>query len=137
MTRASEIRGLLSDVHGVLFTHPEAIPGSVNAVRRLRNSGFPVRFLTNSTQFPKSHILETLVECGFDLTSDLLLTAPEAAGEIHTDFQKGFIRAETMSYDDYIAGNGEQGAREAGRLRSEGKDYVMAEGDVVHFLFNV
>ena len=64
-------------------------------------------------------------------------TAPEAAGAIHTDFQKGFIRAETTSFEDYIAGNGEQGARLAGRLRSEGKTYVMAEGDVVHFLFNV
>jgi len=64
-------------------------------------------------------------------------TAPEAAGEIHTDFQKGFIRAETIAFEDFIAGNGEQGAREVGRLRSEGKDYVMAEGDVVHFLFNV
>lgn len=64
-------------------------------------------------------------------------TAPQAAGEIHTDFEKGFIRAETIAFDDYIAGNGEQGAREAGRLRAEGRDYVMAEGDVVHFLFNV
>jgi GTP-binding protein YchF len=64
-------------------------------------------------------------------------TAPQAAGEIHTDFEKGFIRAETIAYDDYIAANGEQGAREAGRLRAEGKDYRMAEGDVVHFLFNV
>ena len=64
-------------------------------------------------------------------------TAPEAAGEIHTDFQKGFIRAETIAYDDYIKGNGEQGAREAGRFRAEGKSYVMHEGDVVHFLFNV
>ncbi|MFQ5635804.1 MAG: redox-regulated ATPase YchF [Gammaproteobacteria bacterium] len=64
-------------------------------------------------------------------------TAPQAAGEIHTDFQKGFIRAETIAFDDYIAGGGEQGARESGRLRSEGKDYVMREGDVVHFLFNV
>ena len=64
-------------------------------------------------------------------------TAPQAAGEIHTDFEKGFIRAETIAFEDYIAGNGEQGAREAGRLRSEGKDYVMAEADVVHFLFNV
>ncbi len=64
-------------------------------------------------------------------------TAPQAAGEIHTDFEKGFIRAETIAFEDFIAGNGEQGAREAGRLRSEGKDYVMAEGDVVHFLFNV
>jgi len=64
-------------------------------------------------------------------------TAPEAAGEIHTDFQKGFIRAETIAYDDYVKGSGEQGAREAGRLRAEGKNYVMHEGDVVHFLFNV
>ena len=64
-------------------------------------------------------------------------TAPQAAGEIHTDFEKGFIRAETIAYDDYVAGNGEQGAREAGRLRAEGKDYIMHEGDVVHFLFNV
>jgi len=64
-------------------------------------------------------------------------TAPQAAGEIHTDFEKGFIRAETIAYDDYIVGDGEQGAREAGRLRSEGKEYVMHEGDVVHFLFNV
>ena len=64
-------------------------------------------------------------------------TAPEAAGEIHTDFQHGFIRAETVSFDDYIARNGEQGAREAGKLRSEGKEYVVREGDVIHFLFNV
>ena len=70
-------------------------------------------------------------------TVEIGATAPEAAGEIHTDFQKGFIRAETIAYDDYIKGNGEQGAREAGRFRAEGKSYVMHEGDVVHFLFNV
>ena len=64
-------------------------------------------------------------------------TAPQAAGEIHTDFERGFIRAETISFDDYIALNGEQGAREAGKLRAEGKDYVVDEGDVIHFLFNV
>jgi GTP-binding protein YchF len=64
-------------------------------------------------------------------------TAPQAAGEIHTDFEKGFIRAETIAFDDYISGNGEQGAREAGKLRAEGKEYVMCEGDVVHFLFNL
>ena len=64
-------------------------------------------------------------------------TAPQAAGEIHTDFEKGFIRAETIAYDDYVAGDGEQGAKEAGRLRLEGKDYVVAEGDVMHFRFNV
>ena len=64
-------------------------------------------------------------------------TAPQAAGVIHTDFERGFIRAETIAYDDYIACKGEAGAREAGKLRLEGKDYVVAEGDVMHFRFNV
>jgi GTP-binding protein YchF len=64
-------------------------------------------------------------------------TAPEAAGEIHTDFQRGFIRAEVIAYDDFVAGKGEHGAREAGRLRLEGKDYLVHEGDVMHFRFNV
>ncbi|ABM61762.1 redox-regulated ATPase YchF [Halorhodospira halophila] len=64
-------------------------------------------------------------------------TAPEAAGRIHTDMQRGFIRAEVVSYDDYIAHSGEQGAKDAGRWRLEGKEYVLAEGDVVHFRFNV
>ncbi len=63
--------------------------------------------------------------------------APEAAGEIHTDFERGFIRAETISYDDYIHSNGETGARDAGKLRSEGKDYVVRDGDVMLFRFNV
>lgn len=64
-------------------------------------------------------------------------TAPEAAGVIHTDFQKGFIRAETTAYEDYDQYGGEQGAKEAGKFRLEGKDYVMRDGDVVHFRFNV
>ena len=64
-------------------------------------------------------------------------TAPEAAGVIHTDFQKGFIRAEVISYDDFIKYNGEQGAKDAGRWRLEGKDYVVQDGDVIHFRFNV
>ena len=64
-------------------------------------------------------------------------TAPQAAGRIHTDFEKGFIRAELVAFDDYIAGNGEQGAKDAGKWRLEGKDYIMQEGDVVHFRFNV
>ncbi|KAF2991325.1 redox-regulated ATPase YchF [Methylocystis sp. MJC1] len=62
--------------------------------------------------------------------------APQAAGVIHTDFEKGFIRAETIAYDDYVAYKGEAGARDAGRLRLEGKDYVVADGDVMHFRFN-
>jgi ribosome-binding ATPase len=64
-------------------------------------------------------------------------TAPEAAGVIHTDFEKGFIRAETIAFADYVALNGEAGAREAGKLRSEGKEYVVRDGDVMHFRFNV
>ena len=64
-------------------------------------------------------------------------TAPNGAGRIHTDFERGFIRAEVVSYDDYIACNGESGAKEAGKWRLEGKDYIMQEGDVVHFRFNV
>ena len=62
--------------------------------------------------------------------------APAAAGVIHGDFERGFIRAETIAYDDYIAGNGEAGAREAGKLRIEGKTYLVKDGDVLHFLFN-
>ncbi|MGE0114391.1 MAG: redox-regulated ATPase YchF [Steroidobacteraceae bacterium] len=64
-------------------------------------------------------------------------TAPQAAGVIHTDFEKGFIRAEVIAYEDFIAGRGEQGAKEAGRLRLEGKEYLVREGDVMHFRFNV
>ncbi|MFR3877929.1 MAG: DUF933 domain-containing protein [Collinsella sp.] len=64
-------------------------------------------------------------------------TAPQAAGVIHTDFERGFIKAEVIGYDDYIELGGEQGAKAAGKLRIEGKDYVMADGDVVHFRFNV
>ena len=64
-------------------------------------------------------------------------TAPQAAGVIHTDFERGFIRAETMSYDDFIANNGEQGCKAAGKLRVEGKEYIVKDGDILHFLFNV
>ncbi len=64
-------------------------------------------------------------------------TAPQAAGVIHTDFERGFIRAEVASYDDYVACGGEQGAREAGKLRLEGKEYTVRDGDVIHFRFNV
>ena len=64
-------------------------------------------------------------------------SAPQAAGVIHTDFERGFIRAEVIAFDDYLAYRGEAGAREAGRLRLEGKDYIVREGDVMHFRFNV
>jgi hypothetical protein len=64
-------------------------------------------------------------------------TAPQAAGVIHTDFERGFIRAEVASYEDFVAHGGEQGAKEAGKLRLEGKDYTVRDGDVIHFRFNV
>ena len=64
-------------------------------------------------------------------------TAPQAAGVIHTDFERGFIRAQTIAFDDFIHHGGEQGAREAGRMRAEGKEYVVKDGDVLNFLFNV
>jgi len=64
-------------------------------------------------------------------------TAPQAAGKIHTDFEKGFIRAQTIAFDDFVAYKGEQGAKEAGKMRSEGKEYIVKDGDVMNFLFNV
>jgi len=63
--------------------------------------------------------------------------APQAAGAIHSDFEKGFIRAETIGYADFVALGGEQAAKEAGRMRLEGADYVVADGDILHFRFNV
>ena len=63
--------------------------------------------------------------------------APQAAGAIHTDFQRGFIKAEVISYKDFISCNGESGAKSNGRLRLEGKDYLVMDGDVIHFKFNV
>ena len=65
------------------------------------------------------------------------MTAPQCAGIIHTDFERGFIRAEVTSYSDYVEHGGEKGAKEAGRQRLEGKDYIMQDGDIVHFRFNV
>ena len=64
-------------------------------------------------------------------------TAPQAAGVIHTDFERGFIRAQTIAFDDFIAFKGEQGAKDAGKMRAEGKEYVVKDGDVMNFLFNV
>jgi len=63
--------------------------------------------------------------------------APRAAGKIHTDFEKGFIRAETIAFEDFVKNDGEKGAKEAGKLRSEGKDYIINDGDVIHFLFSI
>ena len=71
------------------------------------------------------------------LTVAVGATAPKAAAVIHTDFEKGFIRAEVIAYDDFIQFKGENGAKEAGKWRLEGKDYIVQDGDVMHFRFNV
>ena len=63
--------------------------------------------------------------------------APKAAGKIHSDFEKGFIKAETASYDDFVRFKGEAGCREAGKLRQEGRNYIVQDGDIINFLFNV
>ena len=98
--------------------------------------------------------LDRVIRCGYSLlglqtyftagekevrawTTKVGATAPKAAAEIHTDFERGFIRAEVIAYDDFVSGKGEQGAKEAGRLRLEGKEYIVQEGDVMHFRFNV
>ena len=98
--------------------------------------------------------LDRVIRCGYALlglqtfftagpkevrawTTKIGATAPKAAAEIHTDFERGFIRAEVIAFDDYVSGDGEQGAKEAGRLRLEGKEYIVQEGDVMHFRFNV
>jgi ribosome-binding ATPase YchF (GTP1/OBG family) len=65
------------------------------------------------------------------------MTAPQAAGVIHGDFEKGFIRAETIAYQDFVISGGETGAKDAGRMRAEGKEYVVQDGDVMNFRFNV
>jgi hypothetical protein len=70
-------------------------------------------------------------------TVEVGCTAPQAAGVIHNDFEKGFIRAETIAFDDFVAFKGEQGAKDAGKMRSEGKEYIVKDGDVMHFRFNV
>jgi GTP-binding protein YchF len=70
-------------------------------------------------------------------TTPVGCTAPQAAGKIHTDFEKGFIRAEVIAYDDYVNCKGEAGAKDAGKWRLEGKDYIVLDGDVMHFRFNV
>ena len=64
-------------------------------------------------------------------------TAPQAAGVIHTDFERGFIRAEVIGFEDFVANKGEQGSKEAGKMRLEGKEYIVKDGDVMHFRFNV
>ena len=97
-----DIDAVLCDVHGVLYVHPEAIPGSPEGVAKLRQSGKPFRFLTNSTQFPKSHIVASLRELGIDLQPHEVLTSPEAAGLVlqQRGLQKiGWLCAPALSED--------------------------------------
>jgi GTP-binding protein YchF len=105
----------------------EAVGLSEPGLNRVIRAGYGLlRLVTFFTAGPKESRAWT-VEQG--------AKAPQAAGVIHSDFEKGFIRAETIAYDDYVACNGEAGAREAGKLRLEGKDYVVQDGDVLHFRF--
>ena len=84
-----------------------------------------------------SRVANAVLRRAIALRRQATTTAPEAAGVIHTDFQKGFIKAEIVSFDDLVAAGSMVKAREAGKVRMEGKDYVMADGDVVEFRFNV
>ena len=81
--------------------------------------------------------LAKIIRAGYKLLGLQTSKAPQCAGIIHSDFERGFIRAETISFDDFIKFGGEQGCKEAGKVRSEGKEYVVQDGDVLEFLFNV
>ncbi len=98
-------------------------------LNRVIRAGYKLLGLQTFFTVGEKEVRAWTVRCG--------ATAPQAAGEIHTDFAKGFIRAEVIGYDDFIRGKGEQGAKEAGRLRLEGKEYIVQEGDCMHFRFNV
>ncbi|HLU07505.1 MAG TPA: DUF933 domain-containing protein, partial [Woeseiaceae bacterium] len=129
-----------------------AICAAIEADIALLDEGDKAEFLADlGMQEPG---LDRVIRCGYRLlglqtfftagvkevrawTTRVGATAPKAAAEIHTDFEKGFIRAEVIAYDDFVAFKGEQGAKEAGRLRLEGKEYIVQEGDVMHFRFNV
>jgi len=105
----------------------EAVGLTEPGLNRVIRAGYALlRLITYFTVGPKEARAWTIAEG---------TKGPQAAGVIHTDFEKGFIRAETIAYEDYIAGNGETGAREAGKFRLEGKDYVVADGDILHFRF--
>jgi ribosome-binding ATPase YchF (GTP1/OBG family) len=105
----------------------EAVGLKETGLDRLVNAGYGLLHLvTYFTVGPKETRAWTITQG---------TKAPQAAGVIHSDFERGFIRSETIGYDDYIAGGGEAGARDAGKLRLEGKDYAVADGDVLHFRF--
>ena len=96
---------------------------------RLSNAGYKLLGLQTSFTAGEKEVRAWTINIGD--------SAPKAAGKIHTDFERGFIRAETVTFEDYIQNNGEKGSKEAGKLRSEGKEYIVQDGDVIHFLFSV
>ena len=131
--------GLLSAPHCLLMCGPLAAAGC---------SGGPGRFVAGARGYFVGRLaayallgLETFFTAGPKEVHAWQLhlgqTAPQAAGTIHTDFERGFIRAEVISCDDYVACGGEQGAKDKGKMRLEGKDYVVNDGDVIYFRFNV
>lgn len=123
----SEVAQLGSDAEKAEFL--EALGLKETGLARLIHTGYALLdLITYFTVGPKEARAWTI---------NRGMLAPQAAGVIHTDFEKGFIRAETIAYADYVACKGEQGAKEAGKLRLEGKDYVVQDGDVLHFRFNV
>jgi hypothetical protein len=105
-----------------------ALPGSVTIAAGQTSATITVPVLNDPTVEADETVIITLTN---------ITSAPQAAGEIHTDFEKGFIRAEVIGFDDYLRYRGESGAKDAGRMRLEGKEYLVAEGDVMHFRFNV
>ncbi|MCM2131126.1 redox-regulated ATPase YchF [Larsenimonas rhizosphaerae] len=122
----SEIAELDDEERGMFL---EELGMSEPGLDRVIRAGYDLLGLQTYFTAGVKEVRAWTVKCG--------ATAPQAAGVIHTDFQKGFIRAEVVAYDDFVANNGEQGAKEAGKWRLEGKDYIVKDGDVIHFRFNV
>ena len=126
---ASEQRlasGLARILPGVPVVGEEAVENEPGLDRLIRVGYGLLHLVTFFTVGPKETRAWTVTQGS---------RAPQAAGVIHTDFERGFIRAETIAYDDYVKGGGEAGARDIGKLRLEGKEYVVADGDVMHFRF--
>lgn len=107
----------------------EELGASESGLQRLIHAGFKLLGLQSYFTAGVQEVRAWTIRIGS--------TAPQAAGEIHTDFEKGFIKADTIAYEDFVANNGELGAKEAGKMRMEGKDYIVQDGDVMHFKFNV
>ena len=107
---------------------PRWVPGGARALAPLARAAYKLLGLQSYYTAGPKEIRAWTIPVG--------ATAPQAAGVIHTDFERGFIRAQTIAYDDYVGLGGEVPAKEAGKARDEGKEYVVADGDVIHFRFN-